>query len=96
MSRLVQATCRYILLDFGPGPARSGVSSPQMTRAATISARIAVFAAATVLAARSSSVCTHPSLGRDPDMDCKMSAHRSTGTCRMTSRNTHQAWEFSP
>ena len=30
MSRFVQATCRYFLRVFGPGPARSGVSSPQI------------------------------------------------------------------
>ena len=35
---------QVLLLVFGPGPARSGVSSPQMTRARMISARIAVFA----------------------------------------------------
>jgi hypothetical protein len=47
VSRLVQATCRYFLFHFGPGPARSGVSSPQMTRARMISARMVLFAAAT-------------------------------------------------
>jgi DNA-binding transcriptional MerR regulator len=30
---MVQATCRYFLAVFGPGPARSGVSSPQTTQA---------------------------------------------------------------
>ena len=80
MSRLVQATCRYFLRAFGPGPARSGVSSPQMTRARMISALIAVFAAATDRAARSSRPCTHPSDGRVPDIDSRMSAQRSTGT----------------
>ena len=49
MSRLVHATCRYFLRVFGPGPARTGVSSPQMTRARRISARIVLFAAATAL-----------------------------------------------
>jgi hypothetical protein len=61
-----------------------------------ISARIALFAAATARAARSSSACTHPSLGRDPDIDSMMSAHRSTGTWCITIKNTHQAWRFSP
>ena len=92
----MQATCRYFLRVFGPGPARSGVSSPQMTRARMISARIALFAAATARAARSSSLCTHPSLGRVPDIDSRMSAQRSTGTWCITIKNTHQAWKFSP
>ena len=67
-----------------------------MTRARMISARIALFAAATAPAARSSSACTHPSLGRVPDIDSRMSAQRSTGTWCITIRNTHQAWKFSP
>ena len=92
----MQATCRYFFFRFGPGPARSGVSSPQMTRARMISARIAVFAAATAFAARASRACTHPSLGRVPDIDSRMSAQRSTGTWCITIRNTHQAWKFSP
>ena len=96
MSRLVHATCRYFLRVFGPGPTRTGVSSPQMTRARRISARIVLFAAATAFAARSSSACTHPSLGRVPDIDSRMPAQRSTGTWCMTSRNTHQAWKFRP
>ena len=61
-----------------------------------ISARIAAFAAATALAARSSSPCTHPSLGRVPDIDAMMSAPASTGTWCITIKNTHQAWKFSP
>ncbi|HLI37323.1 MAG TPA: hypothetical protein VKV80_08270 [Streptosporangiaceae bacterium] len=93
----VQATCRYFLLrDFGPGPARSGVSSPQMTRARMISARLALFAAATARAARPSRWCTHPSGGRVPGIDPRMPAQRSTGTWCSTMRNTHQAWTFSP
>ena len=92
----MQATCRYFFFAFGPGPARTGVSSPQITPVRMISARIAWFAAATARAARSSSVCTHPSLGRVPDIDSRMSAHRSTGTWCITMRNTHQAWKFSP
>jgi hypothetical protein len=72
VSRSVQATCRYFLRVFGP--ARSVVSSPQMTRARMSSARIAVFAVATALAARSSSACTHPPDGRVPDIDSMMSA----------------------
>ena len=96
MSRLVQATCRYIFLLFGPGPARTGVSSPQITRAATISDRITLPAAATAFAARASRACTHPSEGRVPDIDSMMSAHRSTGTWCMTMRNTHQACKPSP
>jgi hypothetical protein len=60
------------------------------------STRIALFAAATAPAARSSSACTHPSLGRAPDIDSMMSAQRSTGTWCITRRNTHQAWTFSP
>jgi hypothetical protein len=96
VSRLVQATCRYFFFAVGPGPARSGVSSPQMTRAKMISARIVVSATATAFAARDSSPCTHPSDGRVPDMDSKMSAHRSTGTWCITIKNTHQAWKFSP
>ena len=54
MSRLVQATCRYLFLVFGPGPDRIGVSSPQTTRARMISARMVLFAAATAAAARAS------------------------------------------
>jgi hypothetical protein len=96
VSRFVHAICRYFLRDFGPGPARRGVSSPQMTRARMISARIALFAAAAARAARPSGACTHPSLGRVPDIDSRMSAHRSTGTWCITRRNTHQAWKFSP
>ena len=96
MSRLVHATCRYFFFAFGPGPARIGVSSPQITRATMISARIALFAAATACAARASSACTHPSDGRVPDIDSRMSAQRSTGTWCITIRNTHQAWKFSP
>ena len=92
----MQATCRYFFFDFGPGPARSGVSSPQMTRASRISARIVLFAAATARAARASRACTHPSRGRVPDIDSMMSAHRSTGTWCITIKNTHQAWKFSP
>jgi hypothetical protein len=38
VSRFVHATCRYFLFRLGPGPARSGVSSPQMTRAKMTSA----------------------------------------------------------
>ncbi len=97
MSRLVQATCRYFFFAvFGPGPDRMGVSSPQMTRARMISARMVLFAAATAFAARPSSPCTHPSLGRVPDIDSRMSAQRSTGTWCITIRNTHQVWKFSP
>ena len=96
MSRLVQATCRYLFLVFGPGPDRIGVSSPQTTRAKMISARMVVFAAATAVAARASRACTHPSEGRVPDIDPRMSAHRSTGTWCITIKNTHQAWRFSP
>jgi hypothetical protein len=49
VSRFVQATCRYFFFaDFGPDPTRIGVSSPQMTRARMISARMVLFAAATV------------------------------------------------
>jgi hypothetical protein len=55
-----------------------------------------VFAAATARAAWSSSACTHPSDGRVPDIDAMMSAHRSTGTWCITSRNTHHACMFSP
>lgn len=61
-----------------------------------ISARIAWPAAATAVAARASSPCTHPSDGRVPDIDSMMSAHRSTGTWCITIKNTHQAWKFSP
>ena len=55
----MHATCRYFLRIFGPGPARSGVSSPQMTPARMISARIVLFAAATARAAWPGRVCTH-------------------------------------
>jgi hypothetical protein len=41
-----------------------------------ISARMVVFAAATAVAARASRACTHPSEGRVPDIDPRMSAHR--------------------
>jgi hypothetical protein len=61
-----------------------------------ISARIALFAAATAFAARPSRECTHPSDGRTPDIDSRMSAHRPTGTWCMTIKKTHQAWKFSP
>lgn len=61
-----------------------------------ISARITLFAAATAAAARASSECTHPSEGRTPDIDSRMSAHRSTGTWCITIKKTHQAWTFSP
>jgi hypothetical protein len=88
--QVVQATCRYFLAAFGPGPARSGVSSPQTTRARMISARIAMFAAATALAARCCSACTHPPDGRVPDIDSRVSAHRSTGMWCITIKNTHQ------
>jgi len=67
-----------------------------MTPARMISARIAVFAAATARAASPSGACTHPSDGRVPDIDAMMSAHRSTGTRCITIKNTHQAWKFSP
>jgi hypothetical protein len=50
-------------------------SASRMAVNTAISARIAVFAAATALAARSSCPCTHPSLGRVPDIDAMMSAH---------------------
>ncbi len=83
---------QVFLLRPGAGAGRSGVSPLQMTRARMISARIAVFAAA----ARSSSACTHPSPGRVPVTGSRMSAQRSTGTWCITSRNTHQAWKFSP
>ena len=96
MSRLVQATCKYFLRVFGPGPDRTGVSSPQITRAVTISARIISFAAATAFAARASRPCTHPSEGRLPDMEPIMSAHRSTGTWCITIRNTAHAWNSGP
>ena len=92
----MHATCRYFFFAFGPGPDRMGVSSPQTTRARMISARIVLFAAATARAARPSRACTHPSLGRVPDIDSRMSAHRSTGTWCITIKNTHQAWKFSP
>ena len=55
-----------LLATSGPGPTRIGVSSPQMTRASRISARIVVFAAATARAARASRACTHPSRGPGP------------------------------
>ena len=71
----VQATCRYIFL-LSVRSARTGVSSPQITRAATISDRITLPAAATAFAARPSRACTHPSEGRVPDIDSMMSAHR--------------------
>ena len=71
---------QVLLVRPGAGPARSGVSSPQMTRASRISARIVLFAAATALAARASRACTHPSDGRVPAIDSMMSAQRSTGT----------------
>jgi hypothetical protein len=67
-----------------------------MTRARMISARIALPAAATASAAWASSPCTHPALGRAPDIDSMMSTHRSTGTWCITIKNTHQAWKFSP
>jgi hypothetical protein len=67
-----------------------------MTPAKMISARIVLFAAATAWAAWPSKVCTHPSLGRVPDIDSRMSAQRSTGTWCITIKNTHQAWTFSP
>ena len=92
----MHATCRYFLRDFGAGPARTGVSSPQTTRAAMISARIAMFAAAIAWAARSSRLCAHPSLGRVPAIDSMISVHRSTGTWCITIKNTRQAWKFSP
>ncbi len=87
---------QVFLLRLGPGPDRSGVSSPQMTRARMSSARIVLFAAATARAARPSRACTHPSDGRVPVIDSRMSAQRSTGTWCITIRNTHQAWKFSP
>jgi hypothetical protein len=92
----VQATCRYFLFALGPGPARSGVSSPQITRASRISARIVVFTAATARAARASRACTHPSEGLVPAIDSMMSAQRSTGTWCITIKNTHQAWKLTP
>ncbi len=61
-----------------------------------ISARIVLFAAATARAARHSRPCTHRSEGRVPDIDPRMSAHRSAGTWCTTIKNTHQAWKFSP
>jgi len=92
----VHATCRYFFFALGPGPARSGVSSPQITRASKISARIVVSAAATAPAARASSECTHPSEGLVPATGSMMSAHRPAGTWCITIRNTHQAWKFTP
>ena len=61
-----------------------------------ISARISVFAAATARAARASIACTNPSEGRVPDSEAMISAQRATGTWRAASKNTHQAWMFSP
>src|SRR5690242_10417006 len=60
---------KVLLAGFGPGPARTGVSSPQTTQARRISIRIARFATATARAARCSSACTHPSEGRVPGID---------------------------
>jgi hypothetical protein len=80
VSRLVHATSRYFLRVFGPGPARSGVSSAHSTAAVMISARISMFTCRTALAARMSMECTHPSEGRVPVSDPMMSAHRSAGT----------------
>jgi hypothetical protein len=76
----VQATSRYFLRVFGPGPARSGVSSPHTTDAVMTSARISMFAARTAFAARLSSECTNPSEGRDPVSAPMTSAQRATGT----------------
>ena len=68
----------------------------EMTRASKISARIALFAAATARALRASRACTHPLDGRVPDIDSMMSAQRSTGTWCITIKNTHQAWKLTP
>ena len=92
----MQATSRYFLRVFGPGPTRIGVSSAHTTRARMTSARISLFAAATPRAARASSACTNPSDGRAPHSDSMMSAHRATGTWCITSRNTHSACRCNP
>jgi hypothetical protein len=73
-----------------------GVSSAHSTAAVMTSARISMFTCLTAFAARASMACTNPSEGRVPVSEAMMPAHRSTGTWCTTSRNTHQAWIFSP
>jgi hypothetical protein len=60
----VQATSRYLLRVFGPGPTRSGVSSAHSTPAVMTRARISMHAQRTAFAARASIACTNPSDGR--------------------------------
>ena len=87
---------QVLLVRLGTRQARAVFSSPQITRASRISARIVVFAAATARAARASRACTHPSDGLVPAIDSMMSAQRSTGTWCITIKNTHQAWKLTP
>ena len=96
MQSRVQATSRYRLRDFGPGPARTGVSSAHTTCARMISARISLFVSATAAAARASMPCTNPGEGFAPVSDSISSVHRCTGIACATMRYTHHACRFGP
>jgi hypothetical protein len=96
VSMLVQATSRYFLRDFGPGPTRMGVSSADTTCARMIRARIALFAAATAAAARLIMPCTNPGEGFAPVSVSISSAQRCTGTACAAIRYTHQACTARP
>jgi hypothetical protein len=77
--------------DFGPGPARIGVSSAHTTSDKMTSARISLFGAATAAAARASMPCTNPGEGFAPVSAPISSAQRCTGTACATIRYAHQA-----
>ena len=62
----MQATSRYLLRVFGPGPTRIGVSSAHSTPAVMTSARISMFTPRTAFAARAIMEWTNPSDGRVP------------------------------
>ena len=97
MSRLVQATCRYFLRVFGPGPgAQRGLVAAddpgQDDQRPDRRVRRGDRPGGAGQQARAPTRRT----GRVPDIDSMMSAQRSTGTWCITIKNTHQAWKFSP
>ena len=76
----MQATSRYLLRVFGPGPTRIGVSSAHSTDAVITRARISMLTPRTALAARAIMEWTNPSDGRAPVSASMIPAQRSTGT----------------